>query len=86
MSTTPVRRSRRSRSPAAHAPALPDGPRDPALPLPRERPDDIVLYTGDLLANSTSGNANVPWRGPRGFASLRADRRVALFAVPLFRG
>ncbi|WP_412062340.1 hypothetical protein [Rubrivirga sp. IMCC45206] len=46
-------------------------------------PDDIPLYRMSFYEN------NVPtdtWTGPEVVASIRADRRSALFALPLFAG
>ena len=43
------------------------------------------LYTGELTGQLDEGNVNVPWPGPSTLASLRADGRVALLAVPLVR-
>ncbi len=52
--------------------------------LPYEtRPDDIVLYSIPFYENNTPENV---WQGSQTLASIRADRRVALFALPLFAG
>ncbi len=45
----------------------------------------VPLYTGDLLGQLDGSTTFVPWPGPATLASLRADSRVALFAVPLVR-
>ncbi|MEO0557442.1 MAG: hypothetical protein AAF170_04580 [Bacteroidota bacterium] len=52
--------------------------------LPYEtRPDDLVLYR---LAFYENNNPSAVWQGSEVVASIRADRRVALFALPLFAG
>lgn len=52
--------------------------------LPYEtRPDDLVLYR---LAFYENNNPADVWQGSEVVASIRADRRVALFALPLFAG
>ncbi|GAB5537057.1 MAG: hypothetical protein Rubg2KO_33060 [Rubricoccaceae bacterium] len=52
--------------------------------LPYEtRPDDLVLYRLPFYENN---NPNAAWQGSEVVASIRADRRVALFALPLFAG
>lgn len=43
------------------------------------------LYTGELTAQLAEGNTPVSWPGPSTLASLRADGRVGLLAVPLVR-
>jgi hypothetical protein len=52
--------------------------------LPYEaRPDDLVLYRLSFYENNSPANV---WQGSEVVASIRADRRVALFALPLFAG
>ena len=52
--------------------------------LPYEtRPDDLVLYRLSFYENN---NPAAVWQGSEVVASIRADRRVALFALPLFTG
>ena len=52
--------------------------------LPYEtRPDDLVLYEIPFYENNRPSDV---WMGSRTVASIRADRRVALFALPLFAG
>ena len=46
-------------------------------------PDDIVLYRLAFYENNTPSNA---WEGSEVVASIRADQRVAFFALPLFSG
>ena len=46
-------------------------------------PDDIPLYRLAFYQNS---NPSDPWLGTEVVASIRADRRVALFSLPLFAG
>ena len=52
--------------------------------LPYEaRPDDLVLYRISFYENNRPTDV---WQGSEVVASIRADRRVALFALPLFAG
>ena len=52
--------------------------------LPYEtRPDDLILYEIPFYENNRPTDV---WMGSRTVASIRADRRVALFALPLFAG
>ena len=52
--------------------------------LPYEaRPDDLVLYRLSFYENNDPAAV---WQGSEVVASIRADRRVALFALPLFAG
>ena len=52
--------------------------------LPYEtRPDDLVLYRLSFYENNSPSDV---WQGSEVVASIRADRRVALFALPLFAG
>jgi len=53
-----------------------------ALPY-KTRPDDLVLYSLSFYENNQPSNV---WLGSEVVASIRADRRVALFALPLFAG
>ena len=45
-------------------------------------PDDVPLYRMQFNLN----NSTTPWEGSDVVASIRSDRRVALFALPLFAG
>ncbi|MEM6286238.1 MAG: hypothetical protein AAF845_03685 [Bacteroidota bacterium] len=49
------------------------------------RPDDLVLYTIPFTA-VRGRDDQFPWEGSEVMASIRADRRVALFALPLLAG
>ncbi|OZC04324.1 hypothetical protein [Rubricoccus marinus] len=52
--------------------------------LPYEaRPDDLVLYRISFYENNRPTDV---WQGSEVVASIRADRRVALFSLPLFAG
>ena len=46
-------------------------------------PDDIPLYEMSFYRNNVQTDT---WDGPETLASIRADRRSALFALPLFAG
>ena len=46
-------------------------------------PDDVPLYRMPFYHNNTPSQ---PWQGSQVVASIRSDRRVALFALPLFSG
>ena len=43
----------------------------------------IELYRGEYTATLESDGSLVPWTGPSTVSSMSADRRVALFALPL---
>ncbi|MEM1056174.1 MAG: hypothetical protein AAGI52_11655 [Bacteroidota bacterium] len=47
------------------------------------RPDDIILYEISLYAGT---NTSATWEGSEVVATIRADRRVALFALPVVNG
>ncbi len=50
-------------------------------------PDDVPLYRMSFTATLTDGNqSQVPWTGSEVVASIGADGRVGLFALPLFSG
>ena len=46
-------------------------------------PDDVPLYRMAFYENNQPADV---WQGPEVLASIRADRRSALFALPLFAG
>ena len=53
------------------------------LPYRAEAASTVPLYRADFISLSRQGGEQTPWMGPETVASISADRRIGLFALPL---